>query len=140
MRTWLTVAALIVTGTLWYLRDPAWLAEQTTGMRGWQTSADGRRYRWTGGHASLFVPSDARAVVIPVATTFERGDSEPMVVTFAIDGRPAARLLLTTSEWQRVTLSLPPQGSRKVRRLDVHTTPTREGNHGVQLGEVQLSR
>jgi hypothetical protein len=133
-------AALVVIGTLWYLRDPAWLAEQTTGVRGWQTSADGKRYRWTGGHASFFVPSDASAVVVPIATTFQPGDDKPMLVTFSVDGKRAVRLLLTTSEWQRVTLPMPAPGSRKVRRVDVHTSPTREGNHGVQLGEVQVSR
>jgi hypothetical protein len=109
-------------------------------MRGWQTTAGGRRYRWTGGHASFFVPSDAGSVAIPVATTFQPGDSEPMVVTFSVDGTRAARLLLTTAEWQQVTLPMPPRRSRHVRRVDVHTSPTREGNHGVQLGEVKVSR
>ncbi|MEO6237461.1 MAG: hypothetical protein ABIQ52_10725 [Vicinamibacterales bacterium] len=140
MRARVLIAVLLVSGTLWYLRDPAWLATQTTGLRGWQRSADGTRYRWSGGHASFFVPSDARTIKVPVATTFDAGGAEPMVVTFSVDGRRAARVLLAAPGWQEVTLPMPSPGSRRVRRVDVQATSTREGNRGVQLGELQISR
>jgi hypothetical protein len=138
----LAAAILIVSacGALWYLRDPAWLITQTTGLRGWERSADGTRFRWSGGHASFFVPSGEQVVRIPVATTFDARGSEPMVVTFTIDGVRAGRVLLTDRTWQEVTLSLPPRGSRRVRRVDVRTSVTREDNHGVQLGELKVSR
>ena len=55
-----TIAALLAV-SLWYLRDPAWIAGQTTGMGDWQQDADGIRYRWANSHASFFVPSDATA-------------------------------------------------------------------------------
>jgi hypothetical protein len=137
-----TAAILIVCAcaALWYLRDPAWLITETTGLRGWERSADGTRFRWSGGHASFFVPSDERVVRIPVATTFDAHGSEPMLVTFTIDGTRAGRVLLTDGAWQEVTLPLPPRGSRRVRRIDVRTTVTREDNHGVQLGEAKVSR
>ena len=55
-------------GALWYLRDPPWLIEQTTGfVRPWERGADGADLRWCGGHASFFVPADAGDVRIPVA-------------------------------------------------------------------------
>jgi hypothetical protein len=63
-----------------------------------------------------------------------------MVVTFTIDGSRAGRVLLKNGAWQEVTLSMPPRGSRRVRRVDVRTSATREGNHGVQLGELKVSR
>jgi hypothetical protein len=63
-----------------------------------------------------------------------------MVVTFTIDGSRAGRVLLTDDAWQEVALSMPPRGSRRVRRIDVRTSVTREDNHGVQLGEPQVSR
>jgi hypothetical protein len=141
----LAVVALVLVfaGTLAYLRDPSWLASQTTGLRGWERRADGTAYRWSGGHASFFVPSDAAHVRIPIATTFDarapRGD-EPMVVTFAIDDVRAGRALLADEGIQNVTLQMPPRGSRKVRRIDVRTSVTREGNRGVKIGEVMVSR
>jgi hypothetical protein len=141
-RRFISVALLIASacGGLWYLRDPAWLLTQTTGLRSWERAADGTRFRWSGGHASFFVPSDERIVRIPVATTFDDRGSEPMVVTFTIDGSRAGRVLLTDGAWQEVTLSMPPRESRRVRRVDVRTSVTREGNHGVQLGEPKVSR
>lgn len=132
------VVALALGAGLWYLRDPAWLVTQTTGLRGWQRSPDGVPFRWSGGHASFFVPSDAHSVRIPVATTFDDGGTAPMMVTFTIDGARAARLLLTDRGWREVTLSMPPRGSRRVRRVDVRTSVTREDTHGVQLGELKV--
>jgi hypothetical protein len=138
----LTAAILIVCsgGVLWYLRDPAWLITQTTGLRGWEGSDDGTRFRWSGGHASFFVPSDEQVVRIPVATTFDAHGSEPMVVTFTIDGSRAGRVLLTNAAWQEVTLAMPPRGSRRVRRVELRASVTREDNHGVRLGEPKVSR
>lgn len=138
----LTAAILIASacGALLYLRDPAWLITETAGLRGWERSTGGMRFRWTGGHASFFVPSDEQVVRIPIATTFDARGSEPMVVTFTIDGSRAGRVLLKDEAWQEVTLSMPPRGSRRVRRIDVRTSVTREDNHGVQLGEAKVSR
>ena len=142
MRARVAAAVLLacVCGGLWYLRDPAWLITETTGLRGWERASNGTRFRGSGGHASFFVPSDEQAVRIPVATTFDVRGSEPMVVTFTIDGTRAGRVLLTDGAWQEVTLTLPPRGSRRVRRIDVRTSVTREDNHGVQLGEAKVSR
>ena len=137
-------AALLVAAVaaLWYLRDPAWLAHQTTGLRPWQRDADGRAYRWSGGHASFFVPSDAKQLRVPVATIFDprqpRGD-EPMLVTFTIDDRRAARVLLGDPRVQEVILDMPAPGSRRVRRVDVRTNITRESNHGVMVGPVSMT-
>jgi hypothetical protein len=143
MRRRLFAAAILVVcagGGLWYLRDPAWLITQTTGLRNWERAAGGMRFRWSGGHASFFVPSDEQLVRIPVATTFDARGSQPMMVTFTIDGARAGRVLLTDEAWQEVTLLLPPRGSRRVRRVDVRTSVTREDSHGVQLGELKVSR
>jgi len=140
-RRLLAALALVTSaGALWYLRDPAWLITQTTGLRGWERTVDGTPLRWSGGHASFFAPSDAAAVRVPIATTFDARGREPMVVTFTIDGARAARVLLTDDRWQDVTLAMPPRGSRRVRRIDVRTNVTREDNHGVQVGALKVSR
>ena len=61
MRRAVVLAAVVLTvGTLWYLRDPAWLIDQTTGLRAPQREADGKVTRWSGGHASFFDYSGSR--------------------------------------------------------------------------------
>jgi hypothetical protein len=127
-----------VAAALWYLRDPAWVIDQTTGLRPWQREADGRVVRWSGGHASFFVPADAGELRIPISTTFderEPGGDRPMLVTFTVDDRRAARVVLTDSSWQDVTFALPPPGGRRVRRVDIRTNITRGDNHGVRIGQ-----
>jgi hypothetical protein len=59
-----------------------------------------------------------------------------MLVTVSVDDRVAARLVLTDAGWRHVLVALPPPGSRRVRRIDVRTSVTREDNHGVRIGEV----
>jgi hypothetical protein len=130
------VAALLVLAALAYLRDPPWLISQTTGLRNWEQRGGEPPYRWSGGHASFFVRSDAGAVEIPVSTTFDAQDARPMMVTVSVDDTVAARVVLTDAGWKRIAVALPPAGSRRVRRIDVKTSVTRDGNHGVRLGEV----
>jgi hypothetical protein len=133
---WVLVIAGVA-AALWYLRDPPWLAAQTTGLRAWQQAADGTRYRWSGRHASFFVAANATRVIVPVATTFRASADKPMVVTFSIDDARGTRVLLTSPAWTPVTLEMPPRGSRRVRRIDVRTSVTRDGNYGVMIGEVR---
>ena len=133
----LVIAVLAVGGALWYLRDPAWLIGQSTGLRQWEQSADGTRYRWSGKHASFFVPADAAAIRIPVSTTFDGPGDPPMLLVVTVDDRPAARLILVNPAWQTITVTLPPRGSRRVRRIDIRTNLTRDGNHGVRVGDVE---
>jgi len=133
---------VLLAAALAWLRDPAWLATQTTGMREWRQAPDGQRWRWTAGHASFFVPSDASAFRISMATSFDPlewlGD-RPMLVTVTIDDRRAARLVLSQPGWQVATVALPPRGNRRVRRVDLRTSVTRPGNRGVQIGEPEVT-
>ena len=141
MRRAVVLAAVVLTvGALWYLRDPAWLIDQTTGLRAPQREADGKVTRWSGGHASFFVPSHLTTLRIPLSTTFdarEPGGDRPMMVTFTIDDQKAGRILLTGPEWQEVALPMPPPGSRRVRRIDLRTSITRDGSRGVRIGEYR---
>jgi hypothetical protein len=133
------VILLLAIGAVAYLHDPPWLVNQTTGLRGWEERPGQPRYRWSGGHASFFVGSDAAGIVIPISTTFDEDDRRPMIVTISIDDRVAARTELTDAAWKRITLPLPPPGRRHVRRIDVRTSVTREDNHGVRIGEVETA-
>jgi hypothetical protein len=139
-RLQLIVVAALCVAALWYLRDPGWLSAQTSGLSRWERAPDGTRYRWSGGHASFFVPSDASQIRIPIATTFDPPNAAPMTVTVTVDDTPAGRIVLTDARWQTVPFRLPRPGSRSVRRIDVRTNITRADNHGVMIGEIELLR
>ena len=123
---------------LGYLRDPPWLLSTTSGLRGWETDANGTRVRWMGGHASLFVPASAHAVELPARTTFNASGDWPVTVTVAIDDRMSGRLVLSDAEWHSMLVQLPPAGRRKVRRLDIRLDRTRDDNHGAAIGELRI--
>jgi len=92
--------------------------------------------RWMGGHASFFVAADARTIEIPIRTAFERPDDWPITVNVSIDDRPANRVVLTDAAWHRIVLTMPPRGSRKVRRIDLRMDRTRDDNRAAAIGEV----
>jgi hypothetical protein len=131
------ISILMLAGVLAYLRDPPWLIRMEAGFRPWETTEDGTRARWTGGHASFFVPSDAAAITMPIRTTFSGTSDSPVRVTLSIDGHTAQQLLLADDRWHPITLSLPPAGSRRVRRVDIRADRTRPGNRGVLVGELR---
>jgi hypothetical protein len=130
----IVIVVALVVAALAYLREPSWLPRMDHGFRGWQTEADGTRYRWTGGHASFFVPATAASVSIPIRTTFAPGDPA-VLVSFTIDDRPADALVVREPAWHLRTLGMPPRGRRGWRRIDVRIDRVREGNRGVQIGE-----
>ena len=124
------VITTVVVAAAAYLRDPPWLLSTSSGMHGWETDASGARVRWTGGHASFFVPADARAIEIPW----------PITVSVAIDDRPADRIVLENAQWHQVVLVMPPRGTRRVRRIDIRADRTRDDNRGAALGAVVIRR
>jgi hypothetical protein len=132
------IVAIVVIVALAYLRDPPWLLSTTSGMRPWETDGSGTRMRWTGGHASFFVPADARSIEIPIRTTFEQIDDWPIAVSMSIDDRPANRVVLTDAAWHRIVLTMPPRGSRGVRRIDLHMDRTRDDNRAAAIGEIVI--
>jgi hypothetical protein len=132
------IVVVALAGALALLRDPPWLAAMTTGMKEWTVDADGRRVRWLDGRSSFFVPSDARAVRLPLRTTFDTPGDWPIQVTISLDGRPGERLILRDAAWHMVEIRLPPPGSRRHRRIDIHLDRLRAERRGALLGEVEL--
>jgi hypothetical protein len=135
----ISVGALCVVGLLAWLRDPAWLTQVESGFGRWETDASGAVYRWTAGRASFFVPADLVEARIPIRLPMESLDW-PVIVTIAIDDRPADQLRIVSGDWHVARLPLPPPGSRHLRRIDIHVDRTRQGNRGVQVGAVELVR
>ena len=136
----LAIVAALLAVALWYLRDPAWIAGQTTGMWDWERDAQGTRYRWANSHASFFVPSDASEARVRVSTTFDAHGKEPMLVSVSIDDVRAGRVLLTDTGWHELVIPLPPRGPRRERRIDVRTNGAREDLRAVRIADVQLTR
>jgi hypothetical protein len=132
------LTAIALAGTLACLRDPPWLLSMSSGLRQWETSSDGRRFRWAGPHASFFVPSDRHDMRLPLRTTFDRPDEWPIAVSIAIDDEPAERIVLSTAEWRDVVVRLPPRANRRVRRVDLRADRARDDNRAVQVGEITL--
>ena len=133
----IVVVAAGICASLAYLRDPPWLLSVTSGMRPWESDVEGRRFRWMGGHASLFVPSGARSVTIPLRTTFGAGDP-PVTATISIDDRAVDRVVLEDAQWHSSRVRLPPKGTRSVRRIDIRVDRTRDDNRGAAIGEVSI--
>jgi hypothetical protein len=124
--------------SLWYLRDPPWLLGTTSGVGRWETAPDGTRFRWIGGHASLFVPSDAHAAEIPLRTTFDTPADWPVAVSVTLDDRPVERLVLSDGAWRTAVVRLPPPDGRRVRRLDIRVDRLRAEARGAAMGEIRL--
>lgn len=137
---WLVLWLVAIAAALAYLRDPPWLIDQASGLRGWEQPIGEPRYRWSGGHASFFVRADAGSFDLPLSTTFDEKDSRPMMVTVSVDDVIAARVVLTQSGWTGAGVTLPAPGSRRVRRIDVQTNVIREDNHGVRIGAPETHR
>jgi hypothetical protein len=136
----LVVIAIALAVLLGWLRDPPWLADMTSGLGPWTRDDAGVAGRWTGGRASFFIPSDARVARIPIRTAFQGASDWAVAVSIGVDGRPADRLELDSAEWRTVEIQLPPPGSRRHRRVDIHVDRLREHGRGVFVGEVELLR
>jgi hypothetical protein len=134
------VALAIVVASAWYLYDPPWIAETTTGIRPWETDPAGRRFRWTTGHASFYVPSNASAMTLPMRAWFPSKAGGPVIVSVRIDDRRVADLeLRNPDEWVSSTVPLPRRPThRRYRRVDLRLSRTvGQRNLGVAIGAVQ---
>jgi hypothetical protein len=116
--------AFAVLAALAYLYDPPWIGDVTSGMRGWDYGVPGTVFRWTNGRASLFIPSDATAVMIPLRSGFPGPNGAPVTVEIRVDGRFLTTITLTDPEsWVRHELPLGRRASRRrFRRIDFHVS------------------
>jgi hypothetical protein len=132
---------LVIAGGAWWLHDPPWVASFTGGMREWTEDPPGTRFRWTNGHATFFVPSDATVVTLPLRAGFPGPDGMPVTVHVSVDDRWLADVSLSDpAEWVRTDLPMPRRlTSRRFRRIDLRVSRTIGPSIlGVQTGEVVL--
>jgi len=135
------------------LRDP--LAPPSSravdGFYGWETGADGVRFRWSEQYMSLFVPGDVARVDIPVRAPKEERGRTPMGVELSLDGVGRGRFL-ADDRWTTISIDLsrptPPIGMNRIN-LRVNRTwrpalliPGSADMRvvGVQVGEYRVLR
>src|SRR5258708_3690747 len=89
--------AVLIAGVaaLGYLRDPPWMGDVTSGMRDWDHSVPGMVFRWTNGRASMFIPSSATKVMIPLRSAFPAPGGGPVIVEVHADDRLLATITLS---------------------------------------------
>ena len=123
-----------------YLRDPVWLGPMTFGLREWEEDG-GVRFRWTTGHATFFVPSDAAQMTLVMRGVFPSGSGHPTNVAITVDDRPVTIVSLADpAAWTHTVVPIPRRTTgRRVRRIDLRVSRTvGDGNLGIQLGDVVL--
>ena len=136
----LGIAAMCIVAAVWYLRDPPWLLSYSSGFHPWEAGGDGRPYRWTKGHASFFVPSDARRITLPLRSLNESPEDWPITATVTIDDRVADQVTFRNDAWHELSIRMPDTMTRRVRRIDIRLDRVRSRLRGVQLGPVELQR
>src|SRR5437773_1538661 len=77
---------VLFVGAAIYLREPAWIGGVTSGLRDWEGPAP-MRFRWTAGHASFFVPSDATAFTLPLKAAIASNNDRPVTVAVSVYDR-----------------------------------------------------
>lgn len=116
------------------------------GFYGWEAEPTGRRYRWTGARASVFVRSGLRNVVVPVQTVDPSVNGAVRLVV-RVDGDVVDDMRLTDGRWRDIDVNLGASTRRRFRRIDLSightfvpavvipdTTDTRR--LGVKVGEI----
>jgi O-antigen ligase len=127
-------------------QDPA-----IDGFFGWETGADGERYRWTGEYASVFVPADVTRVYLPVRMPIRVAGLWPMGVEVRTDARKQPSTAVGAS-WTILNIELPEvlppvQFNRVNIKVDRTWQPALYvagsadlRSVGVQVGESRLFR
>ena len=126
-------------------------SQAVDGFFGWESGAEGERYRWTERYASVFVPADVGHVEIPIRIPASVPGLKPVAVTLSINGRKGSTTL-ATNRWTIVPVDLAePQAPARFTRINLQAERTWQpalyvpGSAdfrfvGVQVGEVKTVR
>ena len=132
--------------------DGMTLEELSSGLYGWEIErASGRRFRWSGRRVTVFVPTDAGHVRIPLRALQVDDVGEPVRVDIAVGGRHVMRVPLADARWVEAPLTLTRSGRRAPQRIDLEVdrtwSPARlqpgsgDGRTlGVKVGELAIVR
>jgi hypothetical protein len=106
-----------------YLYDPPWIGDVTSGLRPWEQDA-GIPFRWTTGRGTLFIPSTATTMTLPLRAMFPGPNGTPVRVDVLDNGRLIGTIELTDpGAWVKTTMTLrPAAGRRRYRRIDLRVS------------------
>lgn len=112
------------------------LEHQGIGLSNWYVSDDGVRYRLAGSSATVFVPSSARAVRIPLRATPPRSE---LAVSVYLNGRLANLVNVPGDRWHQLELRLPADPSApRFSRVDLHiASPPPSAKDVMMIGRVE---
>jgi O-antigen ligase len=88
-------------------------------------------YRRAGARSAHFVPGDVRFVQIPLRVT--RDSQSPCAVQLELDGAAANVVEVTSGEWRRVPMQLPPQPTSQARRIEIRVD---RADCRLMIGEI----
>jgi len=121
------------------------------GFYGWETDQGGRRFRWTGRYASLFVPDDVRRANIQVRVPSGARGVAPIGVEVMVSGINRGRTVVGDS-WMTISVAVPSVDPlNRYKRIDLRVDRTWQpalfvaGETdlravGVQVGECEFVR
>jgi hypothetical protein len=135
------VALIALVAALAYLRDPPWIGGMTSGLRDWDHGDPAQVFRWTNGRGSIFIPSSATAVMIPLRSAFPAPGGGPVIVEIRADDQYLATITLTDpAVWVRPEFPLGNRPtSRRFRRIDFHVNRViQERLLGVMVGPATI--
>lgn len=126
-------------------------SREVVGFYGWETGADGARYRWTGEYGSLFVPADVTRIYVPVRMPPAGPELPPMGIEARTTAAPGERLTVGEG-WAIVNLELPDAvPPTRFKRINLKADRTWQPalyipgsadlrSVGVQVGEIRMFR
>jgi hypothetical protein len=126
-------------------------SQAVDGFYGWESGADGERYRWTELYSSVFVPAGVVHVDIPIRIPASVPGLKPVAMTLSINGRTGSTTP-ATSTWTIVPVDVPaPQSLTRFTRINLRVDRTWQpalyipGSAdlrpvGVQVGEIRMVR
>jgi hypothetical protein len=134
------VVSLAAGAALWYLHDPPWAGQVTSGLRQWEEDPAGVRFRWTAGRANFFIPASASEMTLPLRAVFPGPDGAPVIVRLSVDDRWLTDVTLPDPQrWVAVTVPLPKRSRRSFRRVELRVSRVVGWlNLGVEAGEPRI--
>jgi O-antigen ligase len=111
------------------------LEHRGVGLSPWQPEVEGIRYRLAASPSSVFVPSDARVLVVPLRSV---STAPEVQVEIRLDGRPADVVNIASNRWHQLRIQMPQdREAPRFRRLEFRTTPSSEATPVLMIGKVE---
>ena len=111
------------------------LQHRGVGLSPWQDAVDGIRYRLAQTTSSVFIPSDARVIVVPLRATPRHPEIR---VRLLLDGRPADVVTVAAERWQSLRIQVPPERRPpRFRRLEFAVDGPPGQSDVLMIGKVE---